>query len=107
MAKTSINVTGINVNGVSEIQTAIDTYKNAIIKSTNINATTKEIQNAIKGATVEAQVSALAAAIQAKSVALMATLDEYKATLDEVKSTYKRNDESSTSVSNVTDSIKS
>lgn len=106
-SNTSLNVTGINVNGVSEIQNAIDTYKNSIIKLTNIAVTTKEIQNAIKGAAVEAQVTVLAETVQQQVVNLMSTLDNFKAKLDTVKATYKSNDDSSTSVSGVINSIKS
>ena len=103
----TVNVTGFNKNGVTAMKDAIATYKNSLKKATNINVTNTEIQKAIKGTNVEAQVDTLAKTINTEVTALFNQLDAFSNKIDEVASAYESNDSTATAISDVTKSIKS
>ena len=101
------NLSGINVNNISKMKTAIDNYKKTLIHATNISASNAVIQRAVKGSNIEMQVKLLSNNINAKVVNMFNELDAFNAALDQVAAAYKRQDTSANAVGDAASSIKS
>lgn len=96
---------GLNTSKIEEMKQAIKDYKQSVDGISHVSASAKDVQKAIKGTTVENDIKTLTDALYNSANSLLATLDRYVTILDEAAAAYKANDESSTSIKNVTDTI--
>lgn len=103
----TFSLRGININNIAIIKNAIDQYKNVLIKATAISASKSNVEKAIKGTNVEAQIKIISDVIDAKITNMFQELDKFKSVLDEVVIAYKKQDTSSNIASGATSIIKS
>ena len=102
---TTNDVKGINTSKISEIQNAIEAWAKAV-DAAKITIASKNATAAIKGSTQVNEVKKLCQACDSYAKTLTAKLRAYKNRLNDVKAAYVKNDTSSTSISNVTASVK-
>ena len=102
---TTNDVKGINTSKISEIQNAIEAWAKAV-DAAKITIASKNATAAIKGSTQVNEVKKLCQACDSYANTLTAKLRAYKNRLNDVKAAYVKNDTSSTSISNVTASVK-
>lgn len=101
------NVVGINAAGLEKIKVAIAEYIQAVKNSSTIEATGKEIQQAIKGSNVESQVTTLALKIDQSIDQIIDTVKTFSNKIDTVKANYAKYDTSASAIQNAAKSIKS
>jgi hypothetical protein len=91
------SATGININGISSILSAITTYKNKVAKACDISAKKSLIENAIKGSSSEAKLKQFTTSIQTAMTSHLKKMNDYEKILNDVKASYKKNDTSNAS----------
>jgi len=101
------NVVGINKAGLDKIKIAIADYIKAVKNASTIEATEKQIQQAIKGSNVEAQVKALALKVDQSIDQVINTVETFSNKIDTVKENYEKYDSSSSAIQNATKNFKS
>ena len=101
------NLSGININNIAKMKTAIANFKKTLTYATNISASNAVIQRAVKGSNVGTQIRMLSNNINAKVINMFNELDAFNAALDKVSAAYKRQDTSATAVGDAATSIKS
>lgn len=101
------NVVGIDAAGLEKIKVAIEEYIKAVKNSSTIEATGKEIKQAIKGSNVEAQVTALALKVDQSIDQIIGTVNTFSNKIDTVKANYAKYDTSASAIQNATKNIKS
>ena len=99
------DTTGINTNKIGAMKNAIEEWAK-FVDSKKIAVQSKRVTAAIKGSGQEAQLQKLCQACDSYINTLTAKLRAYEARLSEVEENYKKNDTSSTAITNVTASIK-
>lgn len=94
-ANTKIDVKGINANGIANILSKLDSYKNAINSSLVDVGNIEEgkLQNAIKGDATVASVKAFGQAIKSGCQDTLNQLDKFKIALESLKASYDQNDQ--------------
>lgn len=105
MATTS-STSGINVNGISKIKSALDSYKSGVKKHCDLAAKKSLIESAIKGTTSEASLKTMYNQIEANMKKYLTQLNQYSAILDTLKSKYSSNDKGNTTFADVTTQLK-
>lgn len=91
MATTAATV-GINVDGIKQISSAIDSYKSDVQSKIDVSVADALIQNAIKGTGSEAAFRAAANELNAAIEELIVFVDRYKNVLTEIEASYKKHD---------------
>ena len=91
------SATGININGISAILSAITTYKNKVAKACDISAKKSLIESAIKGSSSEAKLKQFTTSIQTAMTSHLKKMNDYEKILNDVKASYKKNDTSNAS----------
>jgi ABC-type Fe2+-enterobactin transport system substrate-binding protein len=105
-AKVTNKVVGINTSKISSLQKSISSYIGYVKKQTDISATAKEIQVAIKGSASEASLKTLATQLNTNLVNYLKYLDQFSTQLGTITSTYKKADASNTTFSTATSQLK-
>ena len=105
MATTS-STTGINVNGISKIKSALDSYKSNVKKHCDLAAKKSIIEAAIKGTSSEATLKTMYNQIDANMKKYLTQLNQYTTILDTLKTKYASNDKGNTSFSDITAQLK-
>ncbi|MCI8588612.1 MAG: hypothetical protein HFG40_03065 [Bacilli bacterium] len=98
-ANTKMDVKGINANGIANILSRLDSYKNAINSSLVDVGTIEEgkLQNAIKGDATVASVKAFGQTIKAGCQDTLNQLDQFKIALENLRASYDKNDQANNS----------
>ncbi len=91
------SASGININGISSILSAITTYKNKVAKACDISAKKSLIESAIKGSSSEAKLKQFTTSIQTAMASHLKDMNDYEKILNDVKASYKKNDTSNAS----------
>jgi hypothetical protein len=106
-AKVSSTV-GINdTKGIKKIKSALNTYRTTITKKCKIEINNSQIEKAIKGKGSEATCKTLIKAINEEITKFIADLNKWDALLDTMANSYRSNDTSNTSFSDVTKKVNS
>ena len=88
----NFDVKGIDIDGISKMSSAIETYKVAIEKSVDniVKVDPKVLNKAIKGDVAQTQYKAAVSRVQENAKALVRQLDSFKTVLDtEIKTRYE------------------
>ena len=101
------NVVGIDAAGLDKVKTAISEYVKSVKSCSTIDATGKEIKQAIKGSNVETQVAALALKVDQSIDQIIETVNNFSKKIDTVKANYTKYDTSASAIQNATKNIKS
>ena len=102
----NITASGININGISSILTAISNYKTKVQKACDISAKKSLIESAIKGSSSEAKLKQFTTSIQTSMVNHIKQMNDYEKILNDVKASYKQNDANNASFNIKVDSTK-
>lgn len=97
----SSSVVGINVNGISKMQEAIDAYIQQMQKEINIGISTASMQKGIKGNNSINTLRQLTSTINDKVKNYMLGLNKFKDQLENVKTQYVNADTNNTVFSNM------
>ncbi len=99
---------GINANGIEKIKSAMSEYRMEVYKNNSISATNQKLQAAFKGTNVEQQVKALANQVMTEiDNSMKNIMKDFESRISNAAINYKKQDSSSTAISDVTKSIKS
>lgn len=88
LKQVSDGVVGINVNGISKIQAAIDAYVKAMQREVNIGISTASIQKGIKGSNSVNTLRQLTATVDDKMKSYLLELTQFKSKLETIKTQY-------------------
>ena len=108
MATDGRGIIGINSNGIEKIKTAMEDYRKDVYSHNVISASNAKLNAAFKGTTVESQVTRLARQVMNDiDNSMKAIMSDFESRISNVEANYKKQDSSSTVISNAINSIKS
>lgn len=105
-SSSSDGTVGIDVQGISKMQSAVTAYVNTMKKEIRIGASTNKINQAIKGSNTKNTLIQMTNQIQTKIQSYLNALDQFNTQLGQLKNQYATADKNNTVFSSETSKIK-
>lgn len=97
---------GIDISGIAKMQSAITNYKNAMKRDIKIDATSSQINQAIKGKNTQNTLIQLTNQIQSKIKSYLKGLDQFSTQLGQLNSQYSKADKNNEVFSSAVKEVK-